>query len=67
MTNPTCPVCGDGMECVGTLNHIECVEKVMAERDAALERAKSLEYGIEKVREDSDHAGWVFDCAKDGE
>ena len=25
----TCPYCGDGPECVGTNNHIECVEALM--------------------------------------
>jgi hypothetical protein len=28
---PTCPFCGDGLEAIGTLNHIECVEKLSAE------------------------------------
>lgn len=29
----TCPYCGDGMESIGTLNHIECVAALEAERD----------------------------------
>jgi len=37
MNAPTCPYCGDGMESVGTLNHIECVVAIMAERDRTIE------------------------------
>lgn len=31
MSDHTCPFCGDGMESVGTLNHIECVAALMAD------------------------------------
>jgi len=38
MSEPTCPHCGDGMNSIGTLNHIECVvalqEQVERRRDA---------------------------------
>jgi uncharacterized protein with PIN domain len=29
----TCPYCGDGLESIGTMNHIECVRAVMDEAD----------------------------------
>lgn len=31
MSAPICPYCGDGMESIGTLNHIECATKLLAE------------------------------------
>jgi hypothetical protein len=38
---PICPYCGDGMESIGTLNHIECATKLLAE----VERLRSLQGG----------------------
>ena len=30
MSAPICPYCGDGMESIGTLNHIECATELLA-------------------------------------
>ena len=51
MPEPVCPFCGDGPQSIGTNNHIECVESLMAERDTALAIAALYE-GWQKKPED---------------
>ena len=46
MTEQVCRFCGDGPDCVGTMNHIECVEKLMGTasimRENAVDREKRI-------------------------
>ncbi len=43
MSDPTCAYCGDGMDSIGTLNHIECVAALEAERDRACDLAEQAQ------------------------
>jgi len=57
----TCPYCGDGPEAVGTVNHIECVEKLQAEIKrlrgllAGLAEAYRVACILETPDEETDH------------
>ncbi len=57
MSEPTCPYCGDGMESVGTLNHIECVRALVAERDSK-EREYHMVLGSVSLWVNSLHEGF---------
>lgn len=59
MSAPICPYCGDGMESIGTLNHIECATKLLAEVDRyyaqrdAIRLDQGPTYGVLEARADA--------------
>jgi hypothetical protein len=50
VTGDTCPYCGDGPQCVGTVNHIECVAALEAENAELTARAETAEATIAILR-----------------